>query len=303
MAVKTVTATINGQNYTLTYNSSTGKYEASITAPSTSSYSQTNHVYNVSVTAVDDAGNSTTVDGSDATFGAQLKLRVLEKTAPVITPTYPAASAHITSAKPTIKWKVTDSGSGVSTGTVTLKVDSTAVAASSISKTAITNGYEFSYTPTTALSNGSHTLVFNAADNDGNNATQKTVSFVVDTVAPSLSVSEPTNNSYTNSATVHVKGSTSDANSTPVSIAIKVGTTDQGAVTVGTDGSFDKVVTLKTGTNTITVTATDAAGLTTTVTRTVVLDTTAPQFQTISVTPNPVDAGQTYIISVSVTDA
>ena len=38
MAVKTVQAIINGVTTTLTLNSSTGKYEATITAPSKSSY-------------------------------------------------------------------------------------------------------------------------------------------------------------------------------------------------------------------------------------------------------------------------
>ena len=43
VAVKTVQATINGQTYTLTLNSSTGKYEATVTAPSKSSYNQSGH--------------------------------------------------------------------------------------------------------------------------------------------------------------------------------------------------------------------------------------------------------------------
>ena len=43
MAVNTVKATLNGQTYNLTYNSSTKAYEATITAPSKSSYNQTNH--------------------------------------------------------------------------------------------------------------------------------------------------------------------------------------------------------------------------------------------------------------------
>lgn len=38
MSVKTVQAVINGQTYNLTLNSSTGKYEATITAPGKSSY-------------------------------------------------------------------------------------------------------------------------------------------------------------------------------------------------------------------------------------------------------------------------
>lgn len=38
MAIKSVQATIKGTTYNLTLNSSTGLYEASVTAPSTSSY-------------------------------------------------------------------------------------------------------------------------------------------------------------------------------------------------------------------------------------------------------------------------
>ena len=36
--IKTITATINGQSYNLTYNNVTRKYEATVTAPSTTSY-------------------------------------------------------------------------------------------------------------------------------------------------------------------------------------------------------------------------------------------------------------------------
>lgn len=57
MAIKTVQATINGQTYTLTFNSSTGKYEATVTAPSKSSYNQSGHYYGVTVKATDEAGN------------------------------------------------------------------------------------------------------------------------------------------------------------------------------------------------------------------------------------------------------
>ena len=51
MAVKTVQTVINGQTYNLTRNSSTGKYEATITAPNKSSYNQPNHYYDVTVKA------------------------------------------------------------------------------------------------------------------------------------------------------------------------------------------------------------------------------------------------------------
>ena len=45
MAVKTVQTVINGQTYTLTLNSSTGKYEATVTAPSKSSYNPVSYTH------------------------------------------------------------------------------------------------------------------------------------------------------------------------------------------------------------------------------------------------------------------
>lgn len=49
MSVKQVQAIVNGQTYTLTFNSNTGKYEATITAPSKSSYTLSGHYYPVTV--------------------------------------------------------------------------------------------------------------------------------------------------------------------------------------------------------------------------------------------------------------
>ena len=79
MAIKTVQAIINGVPTTLTLNSSTGKYEATITAPTKSSYNQSGGYYNVTVKATDTAGNSTSKDATDATLGSKLKLVVKEK--------------------------------------------------------------------------------------------------------------------------------------------------------------------------------------------------------------------------------
>lgn len=74
------------------------------------------------------------------------------------------------------------------------------------------------------------------------------------------------------------------------------------AVAVNSDGTFSKEITLVNGSNTITVVAKDKAGKTTTVTRKVTLDTGAPVFKGITLTPNPVDCGKTFVISVEVVD-
>lgn len=224
MAVKTVQATINGQTYTLTLNSSTGKYEATVTAPSKSSYNQSGHYYGVTVKATDEAGNTTTKDATDSTLGSSLQLKVKEKVAPVIAIVSPTSGSYSANNKPVITWKVTDTDSGVNPSTIGITLDSgTKVTGDAITKTAITGGYQCTYTPTTALSDGS-------------------------------------------------------------------------------DGSFSKALTLAVGTNTITVVVTDGAGKTTTITRTVTLDKTAPVIKSVTLTPNPVDAGKTFIISVEVTD-
>ena len=303
MAIKTVQAVVNGQTYTLTLNSSTGKYEATITAPAKSSYNLTGHYYPVTVKATDDAGNSTTATATDATLGSSLQLKVKEKVAPVITITSPTAGAYITSNKPAIEWTVTDDDSGVNAATIGVTIDSgSKVTGDSITKTAITGGYKCTYTPAAALSDGSHTIKVDASDNDGNAATQKSVTFKIDTVPPTLSVTSPVNGLVTNTAAITVTGTTNDATSSPVKVTIKLNNGTAESVTVGTDGSFSKALTLVAGTNTITVVATDSAGKSTTVTRTVTLDTAAPVIKSVTLTPNPVDAGKTFVISVEVTD-
>lgn len=302
MSVKTVQAIVNGQTITLTLNSSTGKYEGSITAPSKSSYTKEGHYYGVIVKATDDAGNTTTKDHTDSVLGESLRLVVKEKVAPVITITSPTASANLTNNKPTITWKVTDDDSGVNPDTIGITIDSGAKITSGITKTVITNGYECSYTPSTALSDGSRTAKFDASDNDGNAATQKSVTFKVDTVPPALSVTSPTEGMVTNVSECTVAGTTNDANSSPVTVTVKLNNGSAQAVTVNADGTFSKALTLAEGENTIIIVATDAAGKSTTVTRKAVLDTEPPVIKSVTITPNPVDAGKTFVISVEVTD-
>ena len=98
-----------------------------------------------------------------------------------------------------------------------------------------------------------------------------------------------------------VKGTTNDATSSPVTVTVKLNSGAAEAVTVGSDGSFNKALTLAEGTNTIIVVAKDGAGKTTTVTRTVTLNTVAPTIKSVTITPNPVDCGKTFVISVEVT--
>lgn len=301
MAVKTVQVVINGQTHTLTYNATTKKYEATITAPATSSYNQNGHYYNVKVKATDEAGNSVTKDATDTTLGSSLQLKVKEKVAPVISITAPSSSAKLTNNKPVINWTVTDADSGVNPSTIKLIIDSQTIT-TGITKTQSGKNYTCSYTPTTALSDGTHIIKVSASDYDGNVATQKSVTFTVDTVPPELSVSAPVDNLVTNQSSLVVKGTTNDVTSSPVTLTIKLNGGTEQTVEVGSDGSFTKTLTLVTGENTIVITAKDGAGKTSTVTKQVVLDQTAPVIQSVTISPNPVNAGATYTISVEVID-
>lgn len=299
MAVETVKFILNGQTYDLTYDSASGKYKATITAPNMTSWNETDHKFYGQVVATDDAGNSTTVTKSEF---SELGLRVLEKTKPIITVAYPTASAFITSAAPTFEWSVTDAGSGIDESSISIKIDGSTAVTSGITKTAVTNGWKCTYTPSDALAEGAHTVYFNVSDNDGNAASQVSVSFTIDTVPPTLNLTSPADGLITNQAAQVVSGKTNDATSSPVSVKVFVNDGAGQAAEVAADGSFSINITLATGANTIRVVATDAAGKSTTITRTVTLDTGAPVITEITLTPNPVDAGATFIITVAVTD-
>lgn len=269
MAIKTVKATIDGQTYNLTRNSSTGKWEATVTAPGKTSYNLSGGYYNVSVTATNDAG---TTGSADASTLNGLKLVVKETVAPIITIVSPSSGAYVTNSKQPVVFTVVDEagGSGVDIATLSVKLDNAEVAAATITKTAITNGYQVTYTPANALSDGAHTVKVNCKDHDGNAATEKSTTY------------------------------TNDTTSSPVTITIKLNGTDQGSVPVATGGTFSKQITLANGSNTIVVTATDAAGKTSSVTRKVTLDTSVPKITAAVITPNPADTGATMVISVTI---
>lgn len=299
MAIKTVKATINGQTYDLTLNSASGKWEATITAPGKTSYNLAGGYYNVSVEATNEAG---TKGSADASTVDGLKLVVKETVAPVITIVSPTAGAYVANSKQPVVFNITDEagGSGVDISTLVVKQDGTAVAAANITHTAITNGYSVTYTPSAALSDGSHTVTINCKDHDGNAATEKSTTYTVDTVPPTLNVTSPADGLITAASSVTVAGTTNDATSSPVVITISLNGTDQGTVPVGTGGTFSKVVTLKEGSNTIIVKAKDAAGKESSVTRTVTLDTSVPKIKAATITPNPVNTGKTMVISVTI---
>lgn len=298
MAIKTVQAVIDGQTYNLTYNPGNGKWEATVTAPGKTSYNQPGQYFNVQVTATNTAGTTATADA--ATLEG-LKLYVKERVKPVITITSPAAGAYISNDSQPIIGTITDEagGSGVDQSSAVVTVDDQPV--TNVQLTPITNGYQFTATPDSVYSNGSHTAVVKASDHDGNAADAKSVTFTVDTIPPTLNLTSPAEGLITNQPTGQVIGRTNDATSSPVTVQILLNDQDQGTVTVGSDGGFTHLVNWAEGANVLKVTATDRAGKSTTITRTVTYDSSVPQITAATITPNPADAGASVLISVTIT--
>lgn len=314
MTVSTVKVTLNGTTYSLTAGDN-NTWSTSITAPTLSSGSNNSGsgvsigsaasgkgYYPVTVTATDTAGNSTTKGADDATLGSSLQLKVLETTAPVAAITFPTSGAYVTNGKPTFQYTAYDAGSGVKATYYQLD-DGTATAVASASGSGTSSSpYAYSYTPSTALSEGSHTFKVYSVDYDGNTSSTVTSTFTVDTVPPTLSVTNPSEGLWTNTKSYTVTGTCGDSTSGISSITVKVGSGTAKAATIS-GSSWSCAVTLAEGANTLTVVATDKAGKTTTVTRTINIDTAAPVITAVTLTPNPVDGGKTVTISVTVTDS
>ena len=120
--------------------------------------------------------------------------------------------------------------------------------------------------PVLTLPEGRHSIGVQANDAAGNRATVIR-SFTVDTVAPALTLTAPSDGLLTNAASVTVSGTTESGAMLAVNGA---------SVTVAGDGSFSTSVSLVSGANPITIVATDSAGNAATVTRLVTRDSAAP---------------------------
>lgn len=309
MSVKTVRVQINGVWTTLTKNTTSGKYEGTIAAPSVTSFNvNASHYYPVTVEATDLAGNVISANDSNTTLGNSLKLIVNEVTKPTIAFTAPASGAYLGSNTPTITFQLRDevSGSGIKISTLSIQMDGGAAitnTSTGVSVVSASNGYDITYTPQSALSDGLHTVVINVQDNDGNAATAVSRSFSVDTTPPVLTVTTPSEaTTYRNNASLSVTGTTNDVTSSPVTVTMKLNSETAAAVTVDSSGNFTKALTLTEGTNTIVITAMDSAGKQSVITRNVVLDTVPPVIGSIIIAPNPVNIGQSYVVTVEVTD-
>lgn len=299
MAISTVRVQIDGSWYSLSKQSD-GSWQAKLTAPNKTPFNMSGGCYPLTVEATNDAGTS----GTDS-----IQLVVKERIIPVITMVSPGQGAYVTNNRQPVVFTLVDEegGSGIDLNSLQVKLDDVVVSADELVTTALPlaqtggrPGYSVTLTPGTAMADGEHYVDVFCSDNDGNEAEEKSVVFTVDTVPPVLVVNSPAEGLVTALAAVAVSGKTNDATSSPVAVKIALNGADQGSITVGSDGSFSKTVQLAEGTNSIVVTATDAAGRSTEISRSVKLDSSVPKIVSATAAPNPVDAGATMTITVVV---
>lgn len=136
-----------------------------------------------------------------------------------------------------------------------------------------------SFSTLITLTEGANVISVIATDN-ANNTTSNSRSVTYDKTAPKLTVTAPADNSITNASNVNVSG-TIEANST-VHITVNGGSPQLAQITNITD--YSATVNLIAGINSISITATDLAGKTATVNRTITSDSVNPE---LSITAPP----------------
>ena len=234
MSVKTIKAVINGQTYTLTL-SDDGYYTLSGTAPALSSANLPGGYYGVQIIATDDAGNETTINQDDSTWGAQLRLQSYESTKPTVTITYPSNDSRINTCTPTITAQLRDNDSGVDPATLDLRINGggkITQGAPGLTLTPVEGGYDIAYAVPDALPEGSTTISIGVSDKDGNAADPASITCTIAVTAPTISLSSPAEGLVTNQAAVQITGITSDDQLTSVTLTVTVNGHDQGPVTV-----------------------------------------------------------------------
>lgn len=247
MALTQVRAKLGNTWTALTYNNATGRYEGVLTPPGTSIH-QPGGYYSVTVEAVNDSGNTASISGTQL---PSLRLVVRETISPVVTLVSPA-QGYLTTSAPVVVFSAVDEagGSGIDPDSAAASVDGVPAACT----VAEAGG---GYTVTVAcsgLSDGPHTVTVSISDYDGNDAFAA-AAYTVDTAAPVLVLRKPDLHRVVDDDRVEIAGEAWDVTAPMVTVTVA------GKPVDSEDGRFSATVPLKVGENTITVTATDGAGL------------------------------------------
>ena len=265
--------------------------------------------YGVQIIATDDAGNETTVNQDDSTWGAQLRLQSYESVKPTVTITYPSNDSRINTCTPTITAQLRDNDSGVDPATLDLRINGggkITQGAPGLTLTPVEGGYDLSYAVPEALPEGSTTITISVSDKDGNAADPASITCTIAVTAPTISLSSPTEGLVTNQSNVLIEGITSDDQLTSVTLTATVNGHDQGTIAIDSQtGAFSLRANpshMQEGSNTIIVKVVDATGLEAEITRNVTLDTIPPRIVEVIGVTDRVHVGAPFVIRVKVED-
>ncbi|MEE8575039.1 MAG: Ig-like domain-containing protein, partial [Thermodesulfobacteriota bacterium] len=215
----------------------------------------------ITATATDVAGNS-----SSALVSVSL-----DSTAPVVSIDSPSHGSAFASGPITVTGSIDDNSASVNVNGISASVSAGVFTATGI-----------------GLTEGSNTITATATDGLGNSSSA-TISVSLDSTAPVISITSPTDGSITTDSSVTVSG-TVDDNSASITV--------NGVTATVSAGTFTATgVTLAEGANTITATATDGAGNSSSSSISITLDTSAPA---ISIT-SPTGGSTTTASSITVT--
>ena len=130
--------------------------------------------------------------------------------APSLSITAPDQDANLSTNQPTVQLSYSDSGSGIDTDTLTLQLNGSELPVTCSSDTSTS-----SCVPDSSLEDGPATVVATIQDLAGNTSAPAQVGFLVDTVAPTLTITAPEEGSLHNTATPQIQLSYSDDGSGP----------------------------------------------------------------------------------------
>ncbi|OPY33227.1 MAG: Y_Y_Y domain protein [Methanomassiliicoccales archaeon PtaU1.Bin124] len=206
-----------------------------------------NGQHNVTVRAVDNLGNT----------AERYIVFTVDTMMPTLSIISPANNTHYNVANVAVSWSASDQHSGIQG--YRYRLDGGAW-----SLFALTTGQTF-----TGLSEGTHILEIEALDNASNSA-KVSMTFFVDITSPSVSISSPTANATytTNASALSLSGASTD-NIGVIEVTWANSQGGSGTATMSSTGWTISGITLKAGSNVITVTARDASNNTATSTLTV----------------------------------
>jgi len=206
-----------------------------------SSVSQGTHT--VTVYSTDYAGNT---NGSSVSFK-------VDTTPPSVTLSSPAPDLYTNSTSLTFSFTETDNMAP--TANCTLRIDN----AANQTNATVANNTLTSFS-VSSLSQGTHNWTVSCLDLASNNGTAAARNFTVDTTQPTVSITSPAGDSFTNSRTIAITGTSTDTNLNYTNISIYQGTTLISSTTNSSAAWSTSLSVGADGTYNITATAYDKAG-------------------------------------------